>query len=498
MSVENLAARLDTLDAGEAFVTEGDVSVTVSNVPTGDAQDIARRCAELGWGARVEDRENNTWAAEELEDEYAPFTVIINKPAAPAGVLRLLTNVGMGQWLDREDDRRIWQIGRLGQPFRTYAVTFNPWNVAALGPDADEQDRSARRLVREAVAIRQVPASMGRWLLADRIAFPEGDEAADNWAGIAVRKLMLALPDELDGLHLRFKGPPKLDLELPRAGTEVLRDLTNKGFAELQEAVDWVFEIEREAEMRHILLATEIARSGGKDDTAVAFVRANIADALASAKTAYQVQLAGMSSDALKTLSELRKSVSDDTAKVAEGTRQIVTAVFGALAVCIGLVATRLSGTVSPPIVSVVLLLAATYVAITVVSGVLFTLLQRKVRKAWKPRLYRFLSKADYDALVGGPALTAEVALWISSALGVLAIMLMLHAVGGNPRANNEAPRSEIQANTASTTKEVSGIPAEKAQTRPDPGGHSVPSAEVRVTSRQAPREVNGQVLKQD
>jgi len=115
---------------------------------------------------------------------------------------------------------------------------------------------------------------------------------------------------------------------------------------------------------------------------------------------------------------------------VADGTRQIITAVAGALAIGVGLIAARLSGSVNPTLVQVVLALAATYVAVTILTGVLFTLLQRRLRKAWQPRLYRFLTKRDYDALVGGPAKMAERALWGASALGVLAVVLMVVAIG--------------------------------------------------------------------
>lgn len=429
MSVASLAARLDALDLGGSFVTEGEGVVSVSNVQTADAEVLASACLELGWPVRVQDSQENAWPAGALDDEFAPFTVIIDKPAGPADVLRLLTNTGLADWLGRGDDRRVWEVGRLDAAFSTHATTFTPWNVDAAQPDPEGGQRNARRLVREAAGVRQVPASMNRWLLADRDGFAHADDAARTWANAAACRLMLALPDEIDGEVLRFRGPPRLELLLPPDRSQVLPDLTEPGFLALQEAVDWVFEIEREAEMRHILLATELARCGGSGDQAALFLRDNIADALAGARTAYQVQLAGMSSDALKTLSELRKSVSDDTAKVADGTRQIVTAVAGALAVGVGLVAARLSGTVNPSLVRIVLALAAAYVAVTVVSGVLFTLLQRKVRKAWQPRLYRFLSKADYDALVGRPARTAECALWLASALGAIAVALMIAAV---------------------------------------------------------------------
>lgn len=428
MSVASLAQQLDALDAGEAFVTEGEDVVTVSNVPTADSVDLVRLCREIGWAVRIEDREENAWPLDDLDDEYAPFTVIINKPAGPVGVLRLLTNIGLAEWLEREDERHIWQVARLETAFQTYAVTFAPWDSDGPAPYEGGEPRSARRLVREVTTARAVPESLNRWLLVEKDTFPIDAPAARTWGEIAAHRLMLVLPNELDSERnlLRFKGPPRLDLRIVAPGVDVLPVLKLDGFLALQEAVDWVFELEREAEMRHILLAAEIARSGGIGDAAPEFVRDNVADALAGAKTAYQIQLSGISSDALKTLSELRKSVSDDTAKVAEGTRQIITAVAGALAVGVGLVAARLSGTVNPALVKVILLLAATYVAITILSGVAFTVLQRKVRKAWQPRLYRFLTNADYEVLVGGPARTAERALWGASVLGFLAIVLMM------------------------------------------------------------------------
>lgn len=428
MSVASLAQQLDALDAGEAFVTEGENVVTASNVPKAESLDLVRRCREIGWAVRIEDREENVWPPDDLEDEYAPFTVIINKPAGPIGVLRLLTNIGLAEWLKREDGRHIWQIAGLEKAFRTYAVTFAPWDADGPPPYEGGEPRSPRRLVREFTKARVVPESVNRWLLVEKDTFPSDAPAARTWGEIAARQLMLVLPNEVDSERnlLRFKGPPRLDLRIGALGIDVLPVLTLDGFLALQEAIDWVFELEREAEMRHILLAAEVARAGGIGDAVPDFLRDNIADALAGAKTAYQIQLSGMSSDALKTLTELRKSVSDDTAKVAEGTRQIITAVAGALAVSVGLIAARLSGTVNPALIKVVLLLAATYVAITILSGVAFTFLQRKVRKAWQPRLYRFLTNADYEILVGGPARTAERALWGASVLGFASILLMV------------------------------------------------------------------------
>lgn len=431
MSAENLAARLDALDAGDAFVAEGEASITVSGLGVEAAREIVGLCAALGWPAHIEDSAGTLWESAALDADFAPFRVSFDKPMPAPGVLRLLTNTGFAAWLARDDVRTHWQVIGLRAPLRCYAVTFSSWSDEPAQPRADEVLREARRLVRETAGQRTVPASMSRWLIADPAAVLAEGTTMAVWTRHAARKLILALPDEVDAetQRLRFKGPPRLDLDLPAADVDLAALLGAQGFLGLQAALDWVFEIEREAEMRHILLAAEIARSGGTGVAADVFIKNNIADALASAKLAYQMQLAGMSSDALKTLSELRKTVSDDTAKVADGTRQIITAVAGALAIGAGLIAARLSGSVDPALVTIVMILAITYVAITILSGISFTLLQRSVRKAWQPRLYRFLAPADYASLVGDPAKKAEHALWAASLLGTVAAALMALAI---------------------------------------------------------------------
>lgn len=464
MSAENLAARLDALDAGDAFVTEGEASITVSGLGVEAAREIFELCAALGWDAHIEDNAGTAWQPATLDADYAPFRVSFEKPAPAPGVLRLLTNTGFTAWLARDDMRSHWQVIGLDAPLRCYAVTFSSWSDEPAQPRADEVPREARRLVRETAGQRTVPACMSRWLIADRDAVPADCATLAIWTRHAARKLMLALPDEVDAetQRLRFKGPPRLDLDLPPADADLAAQLGRMGFLDLQAALDWVFEVEREAEMRHILLAAEIARSGGTGTAADLFIKDNIADGLASAKLAYQMQLVGMSSDALKTLSELRKTVSDDTAKVAEGTRQIITAVAGALAIGAGLIAARLSGSVNPAMVTIVMILAITYVAITILSGVSFSLLQRSVRNAWQPRLYRFLTPADYASLVGRPAKMAEIALWTASVLGAVAAAFMALAI------------SQMETPTTASQKTV---PSPELQPSPSTSLPSLPAA---------------------
>ena len=440
MSVANLAARLDALDAGGAVVAEAERSVAVSRLEAATAIEVLQLAEALDWPAHIFDAADSEWTAATIDDAFGPFQVVIDKPEGPANVLRLLTNVGFGEWLGRDDARSHWQVARLTGPISAQSLCVTGWDADAVEPLVAVARRSPRTLVREYLGQRSVPQSLGRWLLREGETARLEDASASVWARAAALNLMLALPDEYDSERqmLRFKGPPRLDLQLP-ADQDIVAVIEAEGFAMLQMALQWVFEVERETEMRHILLATEVARCGGSGEQASPFLRENLGAAFEGARTAYQIQLAGLSSDTLKSLAELRKSVTDETAKVIEATRQIIAAVAGALAVGVGLIAARITTTTNPWLIAIVMAIAGIYVAITIHSGISFMYLQREVRLQWQPRLYRFLSKHDYETLVSNPAAKAEGMLKMAAKLGGLAVALTAAAIFFVPPA--DAPK---------------------------------------------------------
>lgn len=466
MSIENLAARLDVLDAEGAVVAEAEHSVAVSRLEAAVAVEVLNLAEGLDWPAHIFDAANSEWTAETIHEDYGPFQVIIDKPTGPKNVLRLLTNVAFSEWLARDDARNHWQVARLTRSIFAQGLCVTAWDVDVVEPLVDVAQRSPRTLVREYQGQRGVPQSLGRWLLREGETITLEDASASVWSRVAARNLILALPDEYDSERqmLRFKGPPRLDLQLP-ADHDLITALEAKGFAMLQTALQWVFEVERETEMRHILLATEIARCGGSGEEASSFLRENLSAAFDGARTAYQIQLAGLSSDTLKVLAELRKSVTDETAKVIEATRQIIGAVAGALAVGVGLIAARITTTTSPWLIAIVMAIAGIYVAITIHSGISFMQLQREVRLQWQPRLYRFLSKHDYKALVSDPTGKAEGMLKLSAKLGGLAVMLTATAILFVPSADSP----KLAAGSAqSVTKSGDAATAEKDE-EPEP-----------------------------
>ncbi|EPB6601544.1 TPA: hypothetical protein ACSPLY_005023 [Pseudomonas aeruginosa] len=215
--------------------------------------------------------------------------------------------------------------------------------------------------------------------------------------------------NEIDatGSRLSFKGPPKLNLTIKEV-VEGDTQMVLKDFDVVQDAAVWVFENAREAEVKHILLSAEIARSGRADGEVQQYFKENLSAALDCAKIAYQMSVSEITKDTLKSLGDLRKAVTEETSKATEATRQAITAISTALTVGMGLIVARLTLQINPYLISLVMAVAFGYTTLNVMSGRKFINIQRKLRHDWQPKLYRFLSEAEFKKMVGDPIEQAE------------------------------------------------------------------------------------------
>ncbi|WP_296246383.1 hypothetical protein [uncultured Stenotrophomonas sp.] len=431
MSRIALAEAIDRLvETQHAHVTETDDVVVVSALAPEPALDLCTRCSQLGWHAELFDRAGDAWPANEPPvGAYGPFRLTIRKPAAPAGTLQLLSNHAFSRWLRQNPPVTNWHVARLDGPIATRTHMFQPWDGTETAPPPTVI-KSPRALVREFGAQRRVPEQIGPWLSAPLEDAAFATPAAQVWVAAATQALMHALPDEIDPEDggLKFRGPPRLVLPSPTVGDAPLGRAT---FNVLQAASNWVFENNREAEMRHILLATELARSGADADQAGQFLAVHLADAWESAQLAYQMALADTSRDTLKVLGDLRKAVGDETAKLNDMGRQLAASVAAAVATGIGLVAARIAASTPWWLNLTVTVVVTMYVAMIVMSGVHFIRLQRSLRSEWQPRLYRFLLANDYTRMVDTPVAKAEhgffrIAWWGGAAVLLITLACLL------------------------------------------------------------------------
>ena len=420
-----LARLLDDAGARGVLVSEGEASIVASDLNAVDAASLSLGAAGAGWTARILDAAGTEWSSEGIDEAFEPFAVTIVKPAQPDGTLAVLTVSGLTRLLKSDAPQKKWLVGILLAPIRTWDILLLPWGedepVAAELPTVNP-----RRLVREIGTERVVPASLAKWLLRGGQDVDLNDPGQRIWALEAGRRITASLANEIDPdtQQLMFRGPPRLMLDGPARGQDVSADL----FRCLQEAGTWVYENERETQLRHALLATEVARSGGGGDV-FARLESTLRPSLDGARIAYEMSVSGMSAETLKALADLRRAVTDETAKVTEATRQTIAALTGALAVGVGLVAARLATKTDPSVLFAVMGVAALYMILVSLSGAQFVLLQRRVRGDWQATLYRFLPPADYRRLVTKPTGRAEFAFWTAAVVGLVAVALLFVAV---------------------------------------------------------------------
>ncbi|BBL22682.1 hypothetical protein [Comamonas terrigena] len=402
-------------------IDESDNSAIVSNLAAEHVAELQAICVALTWGAQLFDSAGELFEGEP-DSNFEPFLLVIDKPASADSTVQLLTNRAFSKLLLEGHEASIWKVAQIECTLFTGTRVIAPWSVNHVAEIA-EVTKSPRALVKEFGGERKVPEDVRPWLVK---AQPENfdDPSTQVWVRASSIALIRCLPSEIDAETeaLKFRGPPRLAIPEFDAEKDSLDPETYKT---LVDAVTWVFENQREAEMRHVLLAAEIARSGSTIQSAGAFLKQNLADAWESAKIAYEMAVAETGRDTLKVLSDLRKAVTEETAKLSDMGRQLNAAVAAALATGIGLMAARVATNAPPLLIAVVMGVVAIYIATVIHSGVQFMRLQRQLREDWQQRLYRFLPETEYEKMVVKPTRHAETAFTWTAWLGGIAVVVL-------------------------------------------------------------------------
>jgi len=445
LEISNLGNLIDGLAKNaSAVVAETSTHVSVSNVQSEAAIYITQACNKVGWPCSLFDGADQPCEITGIHEDFAPFRAVIVKPPQSPGVLPVLTITGLNNFLQSQPSHSEWLVAGLSERIITRSIVLRPWD--------DECDfypmpitKNPRSLVREYTNNRTVPPDIRPFLLAVPDVHVTTCAASFTWLNASVRAICRSLVNEIDAETgaLKCNGTPKLSILFPEPTEDLSLSFSLENFKYLQMAATWVFDNEREAESRHTLMVNEIARVGNANANLAECFAIHISSALSSAKIAYQMMLSDVSKDTLKALGDLKKAVTEETAKVTEVTRQLVGGVSAAIAVGIGLIATRVSTSAHPGLIATVMVLVAVYVSVIIYSGAQFVSIQRQLRTDWQSKLYRFLPSVDYEKMVSVPTGRSEhtffVSAWISgSAVIVLTIIvLFLSATERVPEGNN-------------------------------------------------------------
>ncbi|MGE8144309.1 hypothetical protein ACQKP7_03765 [Pseudomonas frederiksbergensis] len=409
MSHLKLASFLNELArTNQVLISEGESSLSASNLHESATLRVIDIASEVGWNFSIYDTHGNEYQRDEVSDDFGPFRIDLEKPEPQVeedrAVLFLVTEISFRSYLKKGHPATQWRVLGLTKPFCSRLRSYSNWDEALECADAPPT-KAPRLLVKESASIRSVPDDIRHWLLADGQTLNAADELNIIWATHAFDALCRCVANEIDetGSTLTFKGPPKLNLKFDENLRLNSSRIQMEEFQGLQEAAAWVYENAREAEVKHILLSAEIARSGRADGAVTAYFKEHLASALECAKIAYQMAVSEVTKDTLKSLGDLRKAVTEETSKATDATRQSVTAIATALTVGLGLIAARISVQVNAYLISIVMVVAVAYTAISIFSGWKFISIQKKLREEWQPKLYRYLSTDEFTKMVKEP-----------------------------------------------------------------------------------------------
>ncbi|MBC9250981.1 hypothetical protein A9179_11890 [Pseudomonas alcaligenes] len=402
----------DLAKTGQALISESDATVSVSELKSSTAEQVIKALEAIGCRYQLLDHAFNAYDADEIEEGDEGYLIVFDKPIGErknADTLYLLTECGLIDHLRQGHPASCWRVMGLSHPINCKARTLSGWDDDLI-IIATSSTKAPRLLVKEASNVRVVPDNVQHWLLVENHKLNESEPFHILWAQFAYEALGRCIANEVESIDFKliFKGPPKLTLEA-LGDNPVRRNSIGLGdFDLLHEPTSWVYENSREAEIKHVLLSTEIARSGRSDGEVVSYFRDNIAAAFECAKIAYQMSISEVTKDTLKSLGDLRKAVTEETGKATDATRQTVAAVASALAVGLGMIVARVSVALNPWIILVVMVIAFGYVVLIALSGWHFILVQRSLRTQWQLKLYRFLSSDDYKTMVTEPVGKSE------------------------------------------------------------------------------------------
>jgi hypothetical protein len=401
-------------DASAAVVTESNSAVIVFGLSADNAAKVIEHAKLTSFFCDIADEEGTHYSVDEITESFGPYTVTINKPNR-AG-LQLLTNTGFRSYLNDERTETIWHIARLRTAIVTLGRIFLPWEKEEdfePGPGM----KNPRTLVKESSTSRTVASDIRPWILRSGTASLTCASSL-VWVKACIAVCLRCLPDEVDAANeeLRFKGPPKRSVGFYKAspGDEV--DFL--AFEYLQSAVTWIFELENQAEVRSLYFKAEVVRSGLPLKTDPITFLKSLDSALEGAKIAYAMSVSELGKDTVKALADLKKSITEDTAKLTDATRQTIGAVAAALAVGVGLLAARIAAKAPINLIGSIMIIVAVYIALIIMTGWNLVRLQRQLREDWHPKIYRFLTDAEYLSMVERPAKTAEYAFIFGASVG--------------------------------------------------------------------------------
>jgi len=346
-------------------------------------------------------------------------------------------------------------------PFATASCRFESWTgmVEDAPPENTSPIIAPRRFVKDLIG-GKVPPAIGPFLLAGDI--PAKSPVFDTWCAFAVKQLMLSLVNEVwteNGTDMvALSGPRSLRLKAELESIDTARTL-----GPATEAARWVYESGRDVDARHALLTYEFAREWPEGISWAQGFAERAPRALDAAKTAFQAYVLGISKDTLKSLSDLRKTLSEEVGKVSQQTRELLSTLWRDFIVAVTTLLARIALVLADKpagdsiAVRAMLLGTAIFIGSSLIlnlsSNKRFMKIAEENRGLWRSKLYGFLAPSDLRDLADTPLASTtnvyhKVKRWVTGLYIIVILALLLTAAWPPTTHRVEPPKIAPQPST--------------------------------------------------
>lgn len=211
------------------------------------------------------------------------------------------------------------------------------------------------------------------------------------------------LADEQKSICLTGKPPKKLLFGDP----DLISD-----YSVLQVVINWIFIEGNEVELKHTFLTSELAREWPENISFCEGLLKKLPMAYESAKLLYKAHIRSSSKETIKSLSDLRKTLAEDTQKIISQSKDITSSLWKDLALVISLFAIKYAldaskVTISNNIFPYMFFALSLYIFISQATTLFINNNYFKIlddtRIAWRDKLYGFLDDTDYENLAVTP-----------------------------------------------------------------------------------------------
>ncbi|MFB1164143.1 hypothetical protein ACEZED_20775, partial [Escherichia coli] len=316
--------------------------------------------------------------------------------------------------------------------FETLGYSVEPWNHAPEKIEPNETVRTSINLQSyvKFYSSEFMPASdIAPWVL---YKMPEAeDNFFKKWLQVSCNMLCRTLVNELladekKSICLTGKPPKKLIYGDP--------DILLSDYSVLQTVINWIFIEGNEIELKHTFFTSELAREWPEYLSFCEGLPKKLPMAFESAKLLYKAHIRASSRETIKSLSDLRKTLAEDTQKIISQSKDITSALWKDLALVISLFAIKYALDASKinitnNIFPYMFFALSIYIFISQVTTLFINKNYFKIldntRLVWRDKLYGFLDDTDYENLAVTPLREAYKAYQIIATFVVILTLLI-------------------------------------------------------------------------